>query len=380
MSRIKFDRDIFVSYSIKINSIKIKIHYQISKGKNMKAGILHGPKDIRCEFIPSPEISSEEVLVAVKAAGICGSDIPRYEKGTSPYNFKILGHECAGEVVEVGSNVKEVRRGDRVALIPVLPCGKCPLCRVGKYPLCNNFIRMGTRIDGCFVEFVKIPPQNLLKLPDSVDFEAASLLEPTAIALHTIKRGKISPGDLVVIMGCGPIGCLCAQFAINLGARKVYAVDIAEEKLRIAKEVGITHCINAKEKDPVEVILAEEKDGADLVIESAGVLKTLEQGIMIARKRGRVALLGLIKQDVVIPEKVYYTLLHHELNLYGVYGTDFAPFPPFHSWKTALHFIAQGKIKVKPLISHRFKIEDIGEVFSSISLHRDKYNKVIFIF
>jgi len=320
------------------------------------------------------------VLVAVKAVGICGSDIPRYEKGISPYNFKILGHECAGEVMEVGSNVREVKKGDRVAIIPVLPCGRCPLCKVGKYSLCNNFIRMGTRVDGFFAEFIKIPSQNLLKLPDSVDFESASLLEPAAIALHTIKRGKLNPGDLVVIMGCGPIGCLCAQFATILGARKVYAVDIAEGKLCIAQEVGISHCIDARKEDPVKAILREEKGGADLVIESAGSLVTLEQSIRIARKRGRVALLGLIKQDVVIPEEVYYTILHHELNLYGVYDTDFEPFPPFNSWKTALHFISQNKIKVKPLISHRFKIDEIREVFSSISLQRDKYNKVIFTF
>ncbi len=346
----------------------------------MKAGILYGPGNIRCESIPCPRISENEVLVAVKAVGICGSDIPRYEKGTSPYNFKILGHECAGEVVEVGCCVREVKKGDRVAVMPVLPCGECSLCRVGKYPLCNNFIRMGTRVDGCFAEFIKIPPQNLLKLPENVDFESAAILEPAAIALHTIKRGKINPGDLVVVMGCGPIGNLCAQFALLLGARRVYVVDIAEEKLQIARKVGLTFLINAKKEDPVQKVWRENQEGADLVIESAGTLKTLEQCILTARKRGRVALLGLIKQDVLIPERAYYLILHHELNLYGVYDTDFEPFPPYHSWKTALHFIAQGKIKVKPLISHRFKIDRIGEVFRDMSLNRDKYNKVLFVF
>jgi len=345
----------------------------------MKAGILYGPRDIRYESMPSPNISREEVLVAVKAAGICGSDIPRYEKGTSPYNFKILGHECAGQVVKVGLDVQGVKGGDRVAVIPVLPCGKCPLCRAGKYSLCNNFIRMGTRVDGCFAEFIRILPQNLLKLPDTVDYESASLLEPAAVALHTIKRGKLNPGDLVVVIGCGPIGCLCAQFANILGARSVYVVDIVQEKLRIAQKVGIFKCINAKKEDPVRAIL-KENTGADLVVESAGSSVSFQQSISLSRKGGRIALLGLMGKDITIPERTYYTILHHELNLYGVYDTDWEPFPPFNSWKTALHFIAEGKIKVKPLISHRFKIEQISEVFSSISSQRERFNKVVFLF
>ena len=346
----------------------------------MKAGILYGPKDIRCESIPSPEISKEEVLVAVKSAGICGSDISRYERGVSPHNFKILGHECTGEVVKVGSNVVGMKKGDRVAVIPVRPCYKCPLCKVGKYSLCNNFIRMGTRVDGCFAEFIKVLPQNLLKLPDNIDYESASLLEPAAVALHAIKRGRVNPGDLVIIMGCGPIGCLCAQFANILGAREVYVVDIIQEKLRIAQKVGRFRCINAKKEDPIKTVLEDNEEGADLIIESAGSLTTLEQSIYLTRKRGRISLLGLINEDVIIPKRAYYTILRHELNLYGIYDTDWEPFPPFNSWKAALHFVAEGKIKVKPLISHRFRIEQIDEVFRSISSHKDGFSKVIFLF
>jgi len=346
----------------------------------VKAAILHGPGNIKCEIIPDPEISKDEVLVAVKVAGICGSDIPRYERGIFPYNFKILGHECAGEVVEVGREVKEIKKGDRVAVIPTIPCGKCPLCRVGKFSLCDNFIRMGTRIDGCFAEFIKVSPQNLLKLPGSIDYEEASLLEPAAVALHTLKRGRVIPGDLVVIMGFGTIGSLCAQFADILGARSIYIVDIAEEKLNLARKLGFTNLINAKKKDPVKRILKENRQGADLVVESAGSKITLEESIYLARKRGRIALLGLIRDDVVIPEKAYSTIIHHEINLYGVYDTDLEPFPPYNSWRTALHFIAQGKIKIKPLISHRFRIDEVSEVFKSISYNRGKYNKVLFTF
>lgn len=239
---------------------------------------------------------------------------------------------------------------------------------------------MGTRVDGCFAQFIKVSPENLIKLPDNLDYEVASLLEPASVALHTLKRGKIDPGDLVVIMGFGTIGSLCAQFANILGARSVYVVDISEEKLDIAKKVGLANCINARKEDPVAKILKENGQGADLVIESAGSLTSLEKSIYLARKRGRIALLGLIRDDVVIPEKAYSTIIHHEINLYGVYDTDLEPFPPYNSWRTALHFIAQGKVKVKPIISHRFKIDEIGEVFKSISCNREKYNKVVFYF
>jgi len=348
--------------------------------QTMKAGVLHRAGEISCELIPVPEIGSKEVLVAIKVVGICGSDVSRFLRGTSPYGFKILGHECTGKVVKVGSKVTAVKLGERVAIMPVIPCRHCDFCQAGEYSLCDNFIRLGTRIDGCFAEYVKVGPENLLKLAPTVDYESTSLLEPSSVALHTVKRAGITPGDVVVVLGCGPIGLLIAQWAKILGARRVFAVDIAQVKLRIARKTGITDCINAKEEDPVEVVMRETQGrGADLVFEAAGSETTLEQSIRMTRKLGKVALVGLVEQDVILPQKTITDVLRHELTIYGVYDADTKPVP-FNSWEASLHFIETGQLDVKSLITHRFKIDEIKSVFEKMSRKREDFNKVLLVF
>jgi len=349
-------------------------------GGMMKAGILYKAGDIRCELIPIPEIDSREVLIATKTVGICGSDIPRFLRGVSPYNFRILGHECAGEVIKVGKKVTSVEVGDRVAIMPVISCGKCDFCRSGEYSLCDNFVRIGTRTDGCFAEYVKVFPENLLKLPDTIDYESASLLEPSAIALHSIKRAGILPGDTVAVFGCGPIGLLITQWVKILGARQVFAVDIAEEKLEIARKIGITDCINARKDDPVKEIMKRTTErGVDLVFDSAGSKITFEQSMRVARKLGKVVLVGLVEEDIILPRQTALAILRHELTIYGVYDTDTKPLP-LNSWQTSLHFIKTCRLDVKALITHRFKIDDIAVVFRKIARQREKFNKVIFLF
>ena len=346
----------------------------------MKAGILHRAGEISCEVIAVPETGSNEVLVAIKIAGICGSDISRFLRGTTPYDFKILGHECAGEVVKVGSEVTGVKPGERVAIMPVIPCRHCDFCQSGEYSLCDNFIRLGTRVDGCFVEYVKVGPENLLKLPPTVDYESASLLEPSSVALHTVKRPGIAPGDVVAVLGCGPIGNLIAQWAKILGVRRVFAVDIAQAKLEIARKTGIADCINAKHEDPVKVVMRETQGkGADLVLEAAGSETTLEQSIRMTRKLGKVGLLGLVEKDVTLPQKTITDIIRRELTIYGVYDADTKPVP-LNSWEASLHFVENGRLNVKSLITHRFKIDEIKSVFEKMSRKREDFNKVLFVF
>ncbi len=346
----------------------------------MRAGILHGAGEISCELIPVPKTGSKEVLVAIRIGGICGSDVSRFLRGTSPYGFKILGHECAGEVVTVGSEVAGVKPGERVAIMPVIPCRHCDFCQSGEYSLCDNFIRLGTRVDGCFAEYVKVGPENLLKLPPTVDYESASLLEPSSVALHTVKRPGIAPGDVVAVLGCGPIGLLIAQWAKILGAKRVFGVDIAQVKLEIARKTGITDCINAKDEDPVEVVMRETQGkGADLVLEAAGSESTLEQSIRMTRKLGKVGLLGLVEKDVTLPQKTITDIMRRELTIYGVYDADTKPVP-FNSWEVSLHFMETGRLDVKSLITHRFKIDEIKSVFEKVSRKREDFNKVLFVF
>jgi len=346
----------------------------------MRAGILQEPGVIRCERIPKPEPNEGEVLVAVRKAGVCGSDLHRFLHGVPRYNFRILGHEFAGEVAEVGPGVDGVQPGDAVAVNPDLPCGHCPYCRVAEYALCEGFLRLGTRTDGGFAEFVRVPAQNLLPLPPGVDFEKGAMLEPAATALHTVIRGEIFPGDIAVVMGCGCIGCLIGQELQILGAGKVFVVDIVTRKLDIAAQVGLKNLINARAQDPVATVMDDTRQrGADVVFESAGATVVLNQAVHLTRKLGRLALLGLINEDVVLSQEAYSRVVRGELNLRGVFGNEYKPFPASAS-DVALDYVSQGRLPVTPLITHRYSNEKIDEAFALMRDHRDEANKIMFDF
>jgi L-iditol 2-dehydrogenase len=270
--------------------------------------------------------------------------------------------------------------GEPVAVNPDLPCGRCELCRVGEYALCENFVRLGTRTDGGFAEFVRVPRQNLLPLPRKTDYEMGAMLEPAATALHTVIRGEVFPGDVAVVMGCGCIGCLIGQELQVLGARRVLVVDIVAQKLEIAERVGLAHRIDARSQDPLAAVMeATHRRGADVVFESAGATVVLNQAIHLTRKLGRVALLGLINQDVVLSQESYSRVIRGELHLRGVFGNEYKPFPA-NAWEVALDYVSQGRVQVKPLVTHRFPIEEIDRAFALMRDQRTQVNKILFEF
>ena len=346
----------------------------------MKAVVLHAPGDIRFEDVSIPKISSNEVLIRVRAAGICGSDIPRVMV-TGTYHFPTIpGHEFAGKIAEVGKKVKDVAVGSRVTVIPCIPCRKCKYCERGDFFHCKDYNYLGSRTDGGFAEYVKAPVDNLVVLPEGVDFEEGACTEPLSVSLHIINRaGGINPGDWVAIFGGGSIGNFCAQWAKVLGAEKVFLIDIVEEKLEIAKKVGIDNRINAREQNPVEEILdITGREGVDLSIEAAGTEITLQQCLKATRKKGKVAVVGRAEQDVCIPRKIMSDFLRKELAIFGGWGFEFAHFP-HHAWRTSLHFLKEKKIKVKPLITHRFSLKEASRVFEMMYEGKEYFHKVLFI-
>lgn len=184
----------------------------------MKAANLHAPGDIRCEEVPVPEPGPGEVLIKVKACGVCGSDIPRVMQ-TGTYRFPTIpGHEFSGEVVGGGPGTETITPGQRVTVVPLIPCRKCSYCANGKYHLCADYDYLGSRRDGAFAEFVKVPAGNLMPLPDGVDFELGALTDPAAIALHAVRKLGLNPGDRVAVFGTGPIGAMALQWAKIVGA------------------------------------------------------------------------------------------------------------------------------------------------------------------
>jgi len=354
----------------------------------MKAAVLYGIGDLRFEEVPLPQIKEGEALIKVKACGICGSDIARVmEKGT--YSFPLIpGHELSGEVAEIREKISSFEKEDkgvsfknrdRVAVVPLLPCHRCPHCQVGEYNLCDNYDYLGSRCNGGFAEYVKVARENLIKIPPGVSFEEAALTEPASVALHALRRAKIEVGDKVAILGTGPIGVLLAQWVRIWGASEVYLVDVREEKLRVAQEYGFTEVINASKRDTVKSILEKTKQrGVDVSIEAAGAPITFKQSIQIARKGGKVIFLGIMNGEVTLSDELTSSILRKELTMYGTWNSRF-PHLPKNEWAATLHFMKIGKLKVKPLITHKFGLKEAKEAFQMMYKGKEFFNKAMFV-
>jgi len=345
----------------------------------MKAAVLHAVGDLRYEDVPLPKTTVSEALIRVKAAGICGSDIPRVmKKGT--YSFPLIpGHEFAGEVVEIGDSTA-LSVGDRVTVFPLIPCGKCAYCQIGEYAQCDSYDYLGSRRDGGFAEYVTAPADNLVPIPDNVDFDCAAMTEPASVALHALRRTGVDAGDSVAILGAGTIGIILAQWARICGAGRVFITDIVDEKLDVAREYGFDDCINAMQEDAVKRIVEETGGrGADICVEAAGTAVTFEQSLRMARKLGKVILMGNVSGDVVIPERTASAILRGQLTIYGTWNSSFTAVPK-NEWSAALHFMSTGALNLGPLITHKFKLEQVNDAFDMMYNRKEFFNKVMFVF
>ncbi len=345
---------------------------------NMMAAVLHTPGNLQYEEVSIPEIGEREVLIKVRAAGNCGSDLKRImEEGT--YHFPCIpGHEFSGEIVETSKDVENLKQGDRVTAAPLIPCMKCEWCLQGQYNMCENYDYIGSRSDGAFAEYVKVPAANVVKLPRNVDFEEAAMTDPAAVALHAIRRaGGISTGQTVAVLGAGPIGMLACQWAKIMGAEKVIASDIYEQKLKIVKELGIDVVIHAERENVVKKILKETDGlGADVLIESAGSEETHRQSLIAARKRGRIIHIGRAYKDMLLPDDVFTKIFRRELTVYGAVNSNFSPHD--NEWETTLLYMDMKRIHAKPLISHRLHLREVAATFKKMYNREIVYNKIIF--
>ena len=346
----------------------------------MEAAVLYAPGDLRVEMVSVPtELDKKEVLVKIRAVGICGSDLDRVMK-TGTYHFPTIpGHEFCGEVEEVGTEITKFRKGDRVAVAPLMPCFTCEFCQNGDYGQCNDYNFLGSRTDGGFAQFVKVPEVNLIKMPDEVSFQEGATIEPAAVTLHGIRKVGINVGDTVAVLGCGAIGLFAIQFAKIMGATKVIAVDIAQDKLELAKKIGADECINGAAFDVVEKINELTGGcGVNVAVETAGVNITQEQCLRIAKKQGRVLYLGTAHRDVVIPPKSFECIVRNEITIVGAWNSYSAPFPGVE-WTATLDFIKSGSLKITPLITHIFALNKAPEVFKDLVERKYSFNKVIFV-
>jgi len=346
--------------------------------ETMLAAVLHAPSDLRVEEVPVPQFASGQVLVRVEAAGVCSSDIARiFETGT--YKFPLIpGHELAGEVVACANDV-EVRLGARVAVFPLIPCGKCPYCLAGLVNVCREYDYLGSRCDGGFAEYVVAPAANLVAIPEGVSYQEAAMAEPMSVALHAMRRAGVRVGQTVVVIGAGTIGLVAAQWARLSGARRVIIIDLIEEKLNAAAELGFEHVINSGSRDPAESVakLAGET-GPEVVIEAVGKSVTFNLAFDLAARRGVVVLMGNIDGELAVPRKRVSSILRKELDVRGTWNSLPGPAPPAE-WRTGLEAVAAGRIELARFVTHRYPLSRINEALEFMANAAEPFFKVMIL-
>jgi L-iditol 2-dehydrogenase len=341
----------------------------------MKACNLHGIGDLRFEDVPNPERKEDEVLLKVRAAGICGSDIPRiFEKGT--YHFPTIpGHEFAGEIVEADD---KALIGKKAAVFPLLPCRACGPCETGEYAQCQNYDYYGSRRDGGFAEYIAVKKWNLVLVPDGVPFEHAAMCEPCAVAIHALTQAGIAIGDTVAVFGAGTIGLIAAQIAQGWGAARVVLTDIDAQKLAFARSLGFVHTVNSLEQDAAAYIQGINGGaGADVALEAAGVSATLEACLKAAKVFGQVVLMGNPAKNMDIPQKAYWEILRKQLTLRGTWNSSFSQ--RRNDWKTAIQCMENGILRLDQFITHRFAFKDCGKAFDLAKTRNEFWVKIMFV-
>jgi len=330
----------------------------------MKAALLYGVKDLRIQDIDMPEVGHGEILVKVKAATTCGTDLKIFQRGYVEGVIKlptVFGHEWAGDVVEVGEGVSWLKENMRVRAGNSSPCLRCRMCQKGKFNLCEDMMWLW----GAYAEYIKVPARivmlNTQEIPANVTYEEAAVTEPLACVLHGIEEAGVRLGDTVAIIGAGPIGLLHLLSVKKMGANKVIISDTIDERLQLAEKIGADETINAKTEDTVEKTKQlTEGYGADVVIEAIGLPTTWEQALKMVRKGGTVLEFGGCPPKTEI--KVSTEQLHYgETTILGAFHAT-----PAH-FRKALNLIASGTINVKPLITRKMKLTQIKEAFETLT-------------
>lgn len=329
-------------------------------GKNM-ACVLTAPKTLEFQEVPMPAAKDGEILLKLEAIGVCGSDVHYYAHGRIgdfivEYPF-ILGHECAGTIVEVGNGVKDLKVGDRVALEPGVPCGKCEMCKTGHYNLCPDVRFFATPpIGGCLMNYVSFPAEYAFKLPDNVSAIEGALVEPLAIGINAALTGGVKLGDTVVIFGAGCIGLVSLLAAKAYGATQIISVDMIDKRLDVAKKFGAT-TLNSKKCDVVaEIMKLTGGKGAHVVLDCAGFSETVRNSLLVARANATVVVVGLgadtldgIPLGPMSTKELKVTSIFRYKNIYPI----------------AINAIAGGNIPILDIVSNEFKFEDTPEAYKT---------------
>lgn len=331
--------------------------------ETMKAARWHAAKDIRVEETPIPTPNENQVKIAVKFTGICGSDLHEYNHGPQliPYDqlyplnghqgTTTLGHEFSGVIDETGVNVKHLKKGDRVVVEPIFRNPDSPFIETGQYNLSEPLGFIGLTSNGAFAKYVVVEDYMVHKIPDTMTFEQGAIVEPAAVAAYGIRRSGLQMGDTILISGAGPIGLLTVQAALAVGASKIFVSDISESRLKKAKEIGATHIFDAREKDIPEKIKELTGFGVDVYIDAAGVQASFNTGISSLRNGGTAVLVALFAKEV-IHDALNQSL--RELTIKGIIGYR-------NIFPQVIALIDSGRMPVEKLITSIISLDEIVE-------------------
>ena len=346
----------------------------MSEDGSVKALLLTDPMRLEVAELPEPRVGPADVLVSVRACGICGSDVHGLDGSTGRRIAPlVMGHEAAGTIAAVGQEVHRWRVGDRVTFDSTVSCGDCCFCRRGQINLCDRREVLGVscgdyRRHGAFAEYVAVPARILYRLPDSLSFDRAAMIEAVSVAVHAVSLTPHEPGDTAVVIGCGMIGQLAIQATKVAGFGKVIAVDIDDARLEMARRAGADVALNSGTTDmPAEVRERTGGHGADAVLEAVGLTQSVRTAVACVRKGGTVTLIGNLAANVDLPLQEVVT---RQIRLQGSCASA-------GEYPACIELLASGAIRVDDLITARTSLEDAAGWFARLYRHEPNLMKVI---
>lgn len=338
----------------------------------MKALCVQSPNNIVIEERPMPSIKSpNEVLIKVKAGGICGSDVHIYHGTSSVATYpRVIGHEIVGEIVETGNAVTGFAVGDRVIMDPVISCGTCYQCRVGRSNVCGKLQVRSVHVDGGYQEYIVMPQESIYHIPANLSWEEAVMIEPFTIAEQVCSRAELSKDDVVFIMGAGPVG-LSILKRVKLSGATCFISDIMDIRLDFARQYGADAVINAKKADVGEEILKLTNGiGATVVIDAVCSIRSLEQALTYVCSAGRIITLGFSKEPSAINQ---LSITAREIDVRGSRLHN-------HKFPVVIDYFTSGKLQVKDMITHRYHFTEIHDALRLIENPEIENGKVVLFF
>jgi L-iditol 2-dehydrogenase len=313
-------------------------------------------KGVSLQEVPRPEFSPYEVLIRVKAVGICGSDVRIFNEVTPGRKRIIIGHELSGEVADFGEKVHSFKKGDRVATSICIGCAICRYCRKGYFNLCDKLEEVGITIDGGMAEYVSVPARNVHRIPEHASFEEATLADPLACSIRGLEMVSIQKDSWVSVLGPGTIGLLAVQIAKRVLRARVVVTGTREDRLSLAQQFGADHVVNVNQDDPVKFILDKTDGGADFAFEATGSGKALEDAFFSTKRNGSIVAMTVHKQIQINMEPV----IRNELKVFGSICYNYKEFDQ------ALDLIAKKKVDLALFTQHTFPLQEYEKAFAFV--------------